>query len=171
MTMAYGVQTDTPRTPDSGARANESHSEGDGRPIGVIVSDLWDKTERLVRQEMRLGLTEAEEKVDALKTELDERLRVLKVEGAAKAVGGVVALAGTFTIVAAVVLLLAGIMPPWAAALLTGVVLSAAGFALLKREVKLPPPPAARKLVPGRTIESVKQDIQVIEEATHDISK
>lgn len=170
MTMAYGVETGT-RAHEADAPASEGRPDSDARSIGVIVSDLWDKTEKLVRQEMRLGIAEAEEKVDALKTELDDRLRVLKVQGAAKAIGGVVALAGAFTIVAAVVLLLARVMPPWAAALLTGAVLSAAGFALLKREVELPAPPPARKFVPERTIETVKADIQAIQEATHDNAK
>jgi hypothetical protein len=171
MTVAYGV--DSPASPDdeSTGTRQTARAEADGRPIGVIVTELWENTEKLVRQEMRLALTEAEEKVEALKSELDERLRILKLEAAAKAIGGVVALAGAFTLVAAIVLLLSGVMRPWAAALLTGAVLSAVGAMLLKRDVKLPPAPDARELVPDRTIETVKTDIQAIEEATHGKSK
>lgn len=137
------------------------------RPIGAIVTDLWEKTETLVRQEMKLGIAEAEEKVDALKRELDERVRLMKLEAAQKATGGVTTLAGALAIVAAIVLLLAEVMWPWLAALLTGAVLCGLGVVLLKRDVKQPPPPKLEQFIPKRTAENVKADIQAIEEASH----
>lgn len=112
--------------------------EGHERPIGDIVTDLWEKTETLVRQEMQFGLASAEEKVDALKIELEGKVQQLKLELFAKALGGLLAFAGLLTIVAAIVLLLALAIKPWLAALLVGVPLVAGGAALLKRDVKLP---------------------------------
>jgi hypothetical protein len=168
MTQTY--QVDGPIARDQRDTAHE-RGDSDGRPIGVIVTDLWEKTEKLVRQEMRLGLTEAEEKVEALKAELDDRLQTVKVEAAAKAIGGGVAIAGALTLVAAIVLLLAMFMKPWVAALITGAVFTGVGVALLKREVKIPPAPDAGDFVPKRTIESIKADTQAIEEATRGNTK
>jgi hypothetical protein len=138
----------------------------DERPVGVVVTDLWEKAETLVRQEMRLGIAEAEEKVDLLKADLDERITKLKLELAAKAVGGAVAVGGALAVVAAVVLLLAQVMPPWLAALLTGIVFGGLGFVLLRRKVDLPSLPPAAELMPQRTVNTVKTDIKAIEEAS-----
>jgi hypothetical protein len=166
MTQAYEVGVSGPeRTSSSGV--NPSADRADERSVGAIVTDLWEKTETLVRQEMRLGIAEAEEKVDQLKGELDDRLKTLKLELAAKAIGGAVAIGGALALVAAVVLLLSEAMPPWLAALVTGVVFGGVGFALLKREVKLPSPPPAEELIPQRTVASIKADTQAIEEASH----
>src|SRR5687768_12336086 len=87
------------------------------RPVGEIVSDLWENTEKLVRQEMQLGLTELDERVERFKTEL-----ILK------AVGGVVLLGGFLAIVASMILLLAKAVDPWISALIVGVVTLGAGY-------------------------------------------
>ena len=138
---------------------------GDPRPLTAIINDLWEKLEYLVRQEMRLGITEAEEKADLLKRELAERASDLKVELTAMAVGGTVAFAGLLTLVSALVLLLARVLPAWSAALIVGVVLSGAGVLLLKRTNLKPKGMDARELVPQRTLDSLKQDGQRITEA------
>ena len=106
------------------------------RPIGVIVTDLWEKTETLVRQEMRLGIAEAEEKVNALKVELEGKAQQLKLELVAKAIGGMVAFSGLLSIVAGIVALLALTMAAWLAALLVGAALALGGAVLLRREIK-----------------------------------
>lgn len=152
-------------------QAHESVGEQDPRSIGTIVNDLWEKTETLVRQEMKLGLTEAEEKVEVLKRDLDERLRRLKLEVAAKAVAAAVTIGGALALVAAIVLLLAEVMWPWLAALITGAVLSGAGVMMLKRPVKLPEAPSPSELAPKRTIANVRADIHAIEEASHGTAK
>jgi hypothetical protein len=145
---------------------------GDGaRPIGAIVTDLWEKTETLVRQEMRLGIAEAEEKVDALKVDLDHKVQQLKLELFAKAIGGVVAFAGILTIIAGIVAALALAIPLWLAALVVGAGLALGGMALLKREARIPDPPPASALIPERTIHNVKRDIHAIEETVHDTAK
>lgn len=161
-------------TYESAAASRTAGEPSDGnapRPIGAIVTDLWEKTETLVRQEMRLGIAEAEEKVEALKVDLDGKVQQLKLELYAKAIGGVIAFAGLLTIIAGIVAILALAMPLWLAALIVGVGLALGGTVLLKRETKLPelPPPAA--LVPERTIENVKRDIHAMEETVHDTAK
>jgi hypothetical protein len=161
MTQAYEVGS------ASAEAAEKSQATEDGRPIGQVVTDLWEKAEVLVRQEMRLGLAEAEEKVELLKADLDARLAKLKLELAAKAIGGAVAIGGALALVACIVLLLSEVMMPWLAALLTGAVFVGVGVALLRRNVELPPPPPASVLVPQRTVASIKADTQAIEEASH----
>ncbi|HKU40874.1 MAG TPA: phage holin family protein [Polyangiales bacterium] len=164
MTLPYEVE---------GTRApgERRPADADSRPIGAIVTDLWEKTETLVRQEMKLGLTEAQERVDALKVELDDRVQRLKLEAAAKAVGGAITIGGALALVAAIVLLLAQVMWPWLAALITGIVLCGAGFALLKRDVKIEPLPNAEEFAPKRTIANIKADTHAIQEATHGTAK
>lgn len=141
--------------------------DGGTRPIGAIVTDLWEKTETLVRQEMRLGIAEAEEKVDALKIELDDKVQKLKLELFAKAIGGVIAFAGLLAVIAGIVAALAMAIPLWLAALVVGIALAAGGAVLLKREMKLPSPPSPAALIPERTIENVKRDMETI----HDTAK
>jgi len=136
----------------------------DPRPLTAIINDLWEKLEYLVRQEMRLGITEAEEKADVLKQELEERAGQLKMDLGAMAVGGTVAFAGLLALVSALILLLARVMPAWSAALIVGVVLSGAGVLLLKRKPRTKGV-NARELVPQRTLDSLKQDAQRITEA------
>jgi len=137
----------------------------DERPFTEIVTDLWEKTEALVRQEMRLGLTEAEEKVDLLKTELRHEVAQLKIELIGKAVGLGVALLGGLAFVAALILLLAEVMPPWLAALIVAVVLGGAGALLLKKTVHVETSVKPRDLVPERTVESLRTDARTIKEA------
>jgi len=158
MTQAFRIEVPEPET------STEAHDE---RPIGAVVTDLWEKAETLVRQEMRLGIAEAEEKVDQLKVELDDRMKVLKLELAAKAIGGAVAICGALALAATLVLLLAEVMQPWLAALITGAALSGVGVALLMRDVKLPSAPSASELVPQRSVANIKADTQAIQEASH----
>lgn len=121
------------------------------RPIGVILTDLWEKAETLLRQEKTLALTEAEEKVRQLKGEL-----------AAYALAGAVLFAAGLVLASALVLLLSKAMDPWLAALLVGVVLGGGGYALLQRKSSRGPSP--RQLVPQQTIESLKNDVQTMTE-------
>ena len=98
------------------------------RPVGEIVSDLWHNTEKLVRQEMQLGLAEIDERVTLLKQEVDERVAQIKRELILKAVGGVLLLGGYLAIVAALILVLAKAIDPWLSAFLVGAVLCGAGY-------------------------------------------
>jgi hypothetical protein len=168
MTAGYEIAPLQPAT----ASSERSAADGSERTIGAIVTDLWEKTEVLVRQEMKLGIAEAEEKVDALKFELDGKVEQLKSELAAKAIGGVVAFAGLLTIVAAIVLLLATAMQPWLAASLVGAAFAVGGGVLLKRDLKLPAAASPAAFIPERTLESTtKRDLHAIQEASHDTAK
>jgi hypothetical protein len=152
---------------DSGVseRPDRQGSDTGERSIGVIVTDLWERTETLVRQEMKLGLTLAEEKVSELKVELYDKVDALKLELIAKAIGGVIVFAGLLTIVAGIVLLLAMAIKPWLAALLVGAALSLGGVLLLKREIK-PAESAAQ-----RALKHTQRELHAIEEASHDTAK
>jgi hypothetical protein len=123
---------DAPRAGDGGT--------ADQRSLAEIVADLWQKTETLLRQEMRLGIAEADEKVRTLKQEAEGQLAELKIELTAKVLAGGVLFAGLLSLCAALILLLAEAMMPWLAALIVGVVLSAGAAVLLRR--KLPKPRA-----------------------------
>ena len=151
--------------PSQMSSATEPEATGaDPRPLTAIINDVWEKLEFLVRQEMRLGIAEAEEKADLLKRELEERVDHLKLELAAKALGGAIAFTGLLALVSALILLLSRAMPAWGAALIVGFVLSGAGVLLLKRKVETKGLDT-KELVPQRTINSLKQDAQRITEA------
>jgi putative superfamily III holin-X len=158
--MTPGVTT-AAATPESREGALERTESGD-RSLGAIVTDLWEKTEKIVRQEMKLGITEAEEKIESLKIELEGKADDLKHDLIAKAIGGLVAFAGLLVIAAAIVLVLALWMKPWLAASIVGVALSATGAFLLKREVH----PAK----PG-SIQLTQSNSHATRETSHDPAK
>lgn len=105
----------------------------DTRPLGTIVAELWENTEQLARQEIRYGLAQVDERVELLKTEVDERVDRIKGDLTRVTLGGAVLYAGLLCVVAAIALLLAKVVDPWLAALITGVAVAGTGFALLQR--------------------------------------
>jgi hypothetical protein len=90
---------------------------------------------------------------------------VLKRELIIKAIGGIVALIGGLTLTAAVVLLLANELPAWLSALIVGLVISGAAAVMLMRTMRTPELPDARELAPRRAAQSVKEDVNTIQEA------
>jgi len=86
------------------------------REVGAIVANVWENAEKLVRQELELGLAEIDRRVDKLKIGLTSA-----------AIGGAVLYAGVLVLLAAVILGLSNVMAPWLAALLVGVVATGAG--------------------------------------------
>ena len=116
----------------------------EARPLGDLFSDLTREIAALIRNEMTLARAEMSANLS----------RVLRHVGAIAA-GGVVALAGVFSLTAFLVLVLnqAG-MPAWLAALLVGIALAAVGAMVATRAVT-----ALRQenLVPTETIESLKE--------------
>lgn len=121
------------------------------RKAREIVAELWENTEKLVRQELELASAELDEKVDRLKADL-----VLA------AVGGAVAYAGLLGMVAALVLLLSKAIAAWLAALLVGVAIAAIGYALLQRGKR---DLTARNVMPEQTQRSLKRTAHTLEEA------
>ncbi len=116
----------------------------DARSLGDLFSDLSREIGTLVRNELALARTEMSAKIS----------RAARHAGTL-ALGGVVALAGLFTLAASLVLLLvrAG-MAPWAAALLVGLALAGGGALLATSALK-----ALREedLTPTETIQTLKE--------------
>jgi hypothetical protein len=86
------------------------------RDVGAIVAHVWENAEKLVRQELELGLAE-----------LDRRVDKLKIGLTSAAIGGAVLYAGVLCLLAAVVLGLSNVMAPWLAALIVGAVVTGVG--------------------------------------------
>jgi Putative Actinobacterial Holin-X, holin superfamily III len=123
------------------------------RSVGELFGQLSQDLALLVRQEAQLAKTEVQTKISRLTTDL-----------VALATGGIVALVGALALTAAVILLLVDPvgLDPWLAALLVGVVLGVAGYLMLQkglRDLKGIDP------TPRRTVESLKEDIQLAREA------
>ncbi len=123
------------------------------RSVGDLFGQLTQDLALLVRQEAQLAKTEMQAKVSRA-----TRHRV------SLATGGIVALLGAIALTAARILLLVEPigLDPWLAALLVGAVLAGVGYFMLQgglRDLKQIDP------APRRTVESIKEDIQVAKEA------
>jgi hypothetical protein len=128
-----------------------ARSDASERPLRELLSELWENSEKLVRQEFELALTELDDRIDKAKSSL-----------ASAAIGGAVAFAGVLALVAAIILLLAEAMAPWLAALIVGVVMAGTG-ALLLQKAKKDVKPENMKL--DRTAQSIRRDVQTFQEA------
>jgi hypothetical protein len=137
----------------------------DERPIGEIVSNLWLNTETLIRQELQLGLADAEQRVQVFKGQLDEELAALKRELAIKALGGAIAFIGALSLTAALMLLLAEVMPAWVSAFIVAIVIAGGGV-LLMRNITLSAQLHPSEPIPKRSAQSLKTDVKTVQEAT-----
>ena len=126
------------------ARAGET---GDERAATEILKDIFEHTQQLAKQELKLA-----------GAELDQKIRDAKADLIAPLLGLTVAYAGVLALLAGVILLLAQAMPAWAAALIVGVVTMALGYALLQRGRTVDP-----KL--ERVPPNLHADVQTIKEA------
>ena len=120
----------------------------DDRSIGELFSDLSRELTTLVRKEVELARVELTAKMGRI----GSRLGMV-------ALGGVVALAGLFAVVAGIVLLVISfdIMPDWAAALLVGIIVLAIGGLLAQQAVN-----ALRRenLAPTETVRTLKENAE-----------
>jgi hypothetical protein len=128
------------------------HQLSQDRSIGELFGQLTQDLSLLVRQETQLAKTEIQEKISRASRDL-----------VSLAAGGVVVLIGVLALTAAVILLLVDPvgLEPWLAALLVGVLLGGGGYAMLRnglRDLKQLDP------APRRTVESIKEDIQLAKE-------
>lgn len=121
-----------PQTPLS--RSGDAHwaVAAKERPLSEIVNDIWLKAEVLIRQEIQLGLADAQGRIEVLKTELDTRVTTLKGELTTKVIGGAILYAGLLTLLAAFVIALAHVMSAWLAALSVGMVAGVTGLVMLR---------------------------------------
>jgi hypothetical protein len=92
------------------------------RELGAIVSDMWINAEKLLRQEVELGLAELSLRADKLKQGL-----------LSATIAGAFLFAGFLTLLATVVLGLSKVMEPWLAALIVGGLVTGVGVTLLLR--------------------------------------
>jgi Putative Actinobacterial Holin-X, holin superfamily III len=132
-------------TPDS-----RSHQER--RSVSELFGELTQDLALLVRQETQLAKTEMQTKLSRLTQDL-----------VSLAAGGMVLLIGALALTAALILLLVHPvgLAPWLAALVVGVAFAGLGGLLLRRglgDLKRIDP------TPRRTVESIKEDIQMARE-------
>jgi len=156
------------RESDTRTRRNgdaEADPSTDPRPIGEIASDIWQKAETLLQQELKLAVTDAQERLEVMRREVDAQVTALKAEAVAKATGGAVVFVGGLALTAALILGLAEVIDPWLAALIVGVAVTGIGVLLLRKRLEPLPQVHARELLPKRALESSKRDIKEIEEA------
>ncbi|HEX5659287.1 MAG TPA: phage holin family protein [Polyangiales bacterium] len=118
------------------------------REVGAIVADMWENGEKLVRQELALGLAELQLRTDKLKSSL--------LEGA---IIGAIYNAGVLVLLAAIVLGLSEVMAPWLAALLVGVATFGAGYVLQQR-AKQQATEAVAEVNDSQTVEAMKEGIR-----------
>lgn len=105
------------RQPD----APVGYTEGE-RPMKEIVSELWENTEVLVRNEIALGIAQLERKSDEAKTAITKMTA-----------SGVALHTGFVTIAVAAILLLDLALALWLSVLIVGAALVLAGYALMPR--------------------------------------
>lgn len=118
-----------------------------------LLGQLQEQTTRLVRDELRLA-----------QREFQESARHAGLGAGLISAAGLLAVLGLMTVVAAAVAGIALALPVWAAALIVAAVLFlGAGVAALvsRSQAKQVPPPA------GRSVDSVKQDLDELKEARH----
>jgi hypothetical protein len=107
----------------SGERAlNDESSLTRQRELGAVLTDMWENGEKLVRQEIDLGLAEFQVRADKLKKSL--------LEGA---IMGAIYNAGVLVLLASIVLGLSEVMAPWLAAMLVAIAAIGTGYFLQYR--------------------------------------
>jgi Flp pilus assembly protein TadB len=130
----------------------EVRTDHTDKSTAELVRDLTDQMSRLARTEVTLAVREMKTKA-----------KHAGVGAAFAGAGGLFAFYGGGVLVAACVLLLALALPAWAAALIVAAVLFAiAGVAVLmaRKQLKQSAP------MPSPSVESAKEDIHAVKEAT-----
>lgn len=128
------------------------HRLNQKRSLGELFGQLSQDVSLLVRQETQLAKTEIQTKVSRAGRDL-----------ASLAAGGVVALIGVLALTAALILLLVDPvgLEPWLAALIVGTLFAIVGYVMLQGGLK---DLKALDPAPRRTVESIKEDIQIAKE-------
>jgi hypothetical protein len=128
------------------------HQLREERSVGELFGQLTQDLSLLVRQETQLAKTEIQVKISRAARDLGSL-----------AAGGVIALMGGLALTAALILLLIDPvgLEPWLAALIVALVFGGGGYLMLQsglRDLKTLDPS------PRRTVESIKEDIQMAKE-------
>jgi uncharacterized membrane protein YqjE len=121
--------------------------------VGELVTRLSEQVSRLVRDELLLA-----------QTELKASAKHAGLGAGLFGTAGVLALFGLGALITTAIAGLALVLPLWAAALIVAaVLLAAAGIAALvgRKQVR------RTSLVPERTVDNIKRDVQEVQEARH----
>ncbi|MEK0084441.1 phage holin family protein [Benzoatithermus flavus] len=123
----------------------------ENRSVGELLRDLANDVTALIRQELTLARTEAQEKLHQTITAV-----------VAMVAGALIAFAALIVLLDALVygLTEAG-MPRWLAALIVGGVVAIIGFVLVRKGQK---ELSATRLAPERTAANVRKDINLVKE-------
>jgi uncharacterized membrane protein len=129
---------------------HEGRAGAESRSIGELLRDLANDSTRLVRDELTLAKTEAQEKVSQVGAAV-----------AMMAVGAVLAIPALVLILQAVVTVLSNFMWDWVAMLLVGVVIALVGYLLVRKGQN---DLSAGKLAPERTAANLRRDVRLVQE-------
>jgi uncharacterized membrane protein len=129
---------------------HEGRAGAESRSIGELLRDLANDSTRLVRDELTLAKTEAQEKVSQVGAAV-----------AMMAIGAVLAIPALVLILQAVVTVLSNFMWDWVAMLLVGVVIALVGYLLVRKGQN---DLSAGKLAPERTAANLRRDVRLVQE-------
>jgi uncharacterized membrane protein YqjE len=122
----------------------------DSRSVGELLRDLANDVTGLIRNELALARTEAQEKLHQMVT-----------AAVALVAGALVAFAALIILLQALVIALAKVMPDWLAAVVVGVVVAAIGLILVWRGMANL---SAQRLAPERTAANLRRDVHLVQE-------
>jgi len=117
MSRRYRDDPSLPMNPQQALAPSEPE-----RPVGAIVTEIWDNTQWLVRNELALALSQLKKETHQAKSDLT------RVSGA-----GAMMYTGLLSIVVAAVLLLSKAVELWLSALIVGLAVATVGYFLLPR--------------------------------------
>ena len=129
---------------------HEGHAGAESQSIGELLRDLANDSTRLVRDELALAKTEAQEKVSQVGAAV-----------AMMAIGAVLAIPALVLILQAVVTVLSNFMWDWVAMLLVGVVIALVGYLLVRKGQN---DLSAGRLAPERTAANLRRDVRLVQE-------
>ena len=127
-----------------------TNNAGSDRSVLAVLSDLGRDVPELLRREIEL-----------FKTELSEKLSQATHAGAGMVAGLMLGTAALLVVLQALVLGLAEFMPAWLASAVVGVLVGLVGLVMVlkgQRDMRI------GRLVPERTVQSLKEDKRTIEE-------
>ena len=129
---------------------HEGRAGAESRSVGELLRDLANDSTRLVRDELALAKTEAQEKVSQVGAAV-----------AMMAIGAVLAIPALVLILQAVVTVLSNFMWDWVAMLLVGVVVALVGYLLVRKGQN---DLSAGRLAPERTAANLRRDVRLVQE-------
>ena len=129
------------------ASESDMQSEQRERPIADVAKDLTSDLSLLVRQEIELA-----------KAEMAEKGRTAAPGLGMFGGAGVIGLCAAGALTAFLILLFSLFLADWAAALIVGALLAAVAFVLARQGKERVAD--AGKPIPGKTIETVKEDVE-----------